>query len=179
MGVLCQKGARHLRRDLVFWYDRPLNDVFAAFVQAANQQFGKNCKIDQGKTISFALNYSFKYNMNGGSLTAHFMPYQNGTAIDLRYTVVQLFGARYKRHAEDLTGFVNSLLQTQGSAVTLALQPFLDYAAQTPSAGPIQVQSEQSPYIPPQSPAACVCPQCGASITPNAKFCPKCGAKQG
>lgn len=167
-----------MKRDIVYYYERPLNNVFAAFVQAANQQFGKNCKIDQGKTIRFALNYSFKYNMNGGAVTAHFMPYQNGTAINLRYTVVQLFGARYRQHAEDLTGFVNGLLQTQGSVIAVPLQSFLDYEAQTPSAGPVLVQSEQSPYIPPQAALQGVCRQCGAQLPDGAKFCQKCGAKQ-
>lgn len=168
-----------MRKDIVYYYESPLNAVFAAFVQAANQQFGKNCTIDQGKTISFALNYSFKYNMNGGAVTAHFMPFQSGTAVNLRYTVVQLFGARYQKHAADLTGFVNGLLQTQGSIIQLPLQQFLDYAAQAPSVRPVQTQSPQSPYVPPRQASPGVCPQCGAQIPVQAKFCPKCGAKQG
>ena len=167
-----------MRRDVVYYYEAPLNAVFAAFVQAANQQFGKNCKIDQGKTISFALNYSFKYNMNGGAVTAHFMPYQNGTAVNLRYSVVQLFGARYMRHANDLTGFVNGLLHVSGSVIELPVQQFLDYEAQTPSAG-VQVQSEQSPYVPPQTAQTVFCPRCGAPISAQAAFCPRCGSKQG
>ena len=54
-----------MRRDLCYFYPVPVQPTFDAFVQAANQQFGKGCKIDAYKTISFGLNYSFKYNMNG------------------------------------------------------------------------------------------------------------------
>lgn len=198
-----QKGAI-MKRDLVYYYDRPLNAVFSAFVQAANQQFGKNCKIDQGKTISFALNYSFKYNMNGGMVTAHFMPYADGVAVNLRYTIVQVFGARYKAHAADLTGYVNNLLQAAGKLIELDIKLFLKYEAETPSVGPILVQSQQTPYVPPEaSGISCprcsalnekgarfcvgcgfrllqdpVCKNCGATLSPASNFCPVCGTKK-
>ena len=181
-----------MRRDLVYFYDRPLGAVFDAFVQAANRKFGKNCKIEQNRTISFALNYSFKYNMNGGSVTARFMPYQNGTAVNLRYSIVQLFGARYKAHAQDLTMFVNGLLQTAGSLIQLDVQQFLAYEQQAGPAGPVFVQSAQNPYIPQQQmqqpmppqavPPQAVppqgsipCSQCGAVNNARAKFCVRCG----
>ena len=57
-----------MRRDLVYFYPLPINQVYDAFTQGANQKFGKSCKFDPYKTLSFALNFSFKYNMNGGSL---------------------------------------------------------------------------------------------------------------
>ena len=163
-----------MKRDLVYFYDRPLDAVFSAFVQAANQQFGKNCKIDQGKTINFALNYSFKYNMNGGSVTAHFMPYEGGVAVDLRYTIVQAFGARYKAHAADLTGYVNNLLQAAGKLIELYINLFLQYEAQTPSVGPVLVQSQQTPYVPPKA-SGIPCPRCSALNEFGARFCVGCG----
>ena len=123
-----------MRRDLCYFYPVPVQPTFDAFVQAANQQFGKGCKIDAYKTISFGLNYSFKYNMNGGTLTVHFMPYNNGTAVDLRYTVVQLAGARYKKHAQDLTMFVDTVLRAQAQPIQLDINEFLAYEAGVPSA---------------------------------------------
>ena len=77
-----------MRRDLAYFYERPINEVFAAFEQAANQRFGKDCKTEPCVRLTFGLNFSMKYNMNGGSVTAHFMPYQNGTAVNLRYSIV-------------------------------------------------------------------------------------------
>ena len=70
-----------MRRDLVYFYPCPKDAVFNAFLRTANEKFGKNCKKDpNGNSISFGLNFSFRYNMNGGACTIHFMPYQNGTA---------------------------------------------------------------------------------------------------
>ncbi|MBQ3265726.1 MAG: zinc ribbon domain-containing protein [Ruminococcus sp.] len=184
-----------MRRDLCYYFAAPLYPVFDAFVQAAKQKFGKNCKIDAYKTISFGLDYSFKYNMNGGSLTVHFMPYQGGTAVDLRYTVVQLMGARYQKHANDVLAFVNSFVGVQAQPIQLDVNQFLAYEANTPSA---QVQQGQAPVqqIPAQQPMQQpvqqpvqqipvqqaaqqrrFCMNCGTPVMPNAAFCTKCGAK--
>ncbi len=138
-----------MRRDLVYFYPLPINQVYDAFTQGANQKFGKSCKFDPYKTLSFALNFSFKYNMNGGSLTAHFMPYQNGTAVDLRYTIVQAVGARYKAHARDYILFINGILRAQGTLINIPVQQFLDYEARTPSM-PRQNFQPAQPQMPPQ-----------------------------
>ena len=98
-----------MTRDLCYFYPCPLNAVYGAFVQTAAQKFGKDCKQTPMVSISFGLNFSMKYNMNGGACTIHFMPYQNGTAINIRYSVVQLMGARYKKHAQDLTRSLRTL----------------------------------------------------------------------
>lgn len=167
-----------MKRDLCYFYPAPVEPVFDAFVQAANRKFGKSCQIDAYKTINFGLNYSFKYNMNGGSLTLHFMPYQNGTAIDMRYTVVQLMGARYQKHADDVLGFVNSALGLQAQPVVLDINQFLAYEANTPSAMPQQQAPVSAAPVQPQAaPAPRFCMNCGVPIQPNASFCTKCGAK--
>ena len=170
-----------MRRDLCYFYPVPVQPTFDAFVQAANQQFGKGCKIDAYKTISFGLNYSLKYNMNGGTLTVHFMPYNNGTAVDLRYTVVQLAGARYKKHAQDLTLFVDTVLRAQAQPIQLDINEFLAYEAGVPSA-PMNAmppaQPMQQPVQPVQpAPERRFCTNCGSPIAPGANFCTKCGAK--
>ncbi len=102
--------------NLFYYYDRPLDSVFNAFIQAANQKFGKDCRI-QGRSINFGLNFSFKYNMNGGFVNLYFAPFQNGTAIQIRYTIIQLAFARYKAHAKDLTNYVNGILMINGSLI--------------------------------------------------------------
>ncbi len=146
-----------MRRDLVYYYEAPLTAVQDAFIQAAKGKFGKDCTIDSGKSISFALNFTFKYNMNGGKLTIHFMPYQSGTAVNLRYTIVQAYGARYKAHARDLTVFVNGLLHVQGVITKVDVNLFLQYennvTSQEISAGmasPTTVNQPQPNQAPPQ-----------------------------
>ena len=118
-----------MTRDLCYFYPCPLNAVYGAFVQTAAQKLGKDCKQTPMVSISFGLNFSMKYNMNGGACTIHFMPYQNGTAINIRYSVVQLMGARYKKHAQDLTLYANNILRANAQPANINVQEFLNYAA--------------------------------------------------
>lgn len=171
-----------MRRDLCYFYPIPVEPVFDAFVQAARQKFGKNCKIDAYKTLSFGLDYSFRYNMNGGSLTLHFMPYNNGTAIDMHYTVVQAFGARYQKHADDVLIFVNAALGAQAQPIQLDINQFFAYETGV-SYGPLNAAPQPQPFSqpvqqPPQPvPQAKFCMNCGAPIAPNTAFCTNCGKK--
>ncbi|MBQ3331611.1 MAG: zinc-ribbon domain-containing protein [Ruminococcus sp.] len=180
-----------MRRDLCYFYPLPVQPVFDAFVQAAKQKFGKNCKIDAYKTLSFGLDYSFRYNMNGGALTIHFMPYNNGTAINMRYTMVQLVAGRYKKHADDVLIFVNAALGAQAQPLQLDINQFLAYESGVPSAplnavpqpmqqpaaqpAPMQAQPVRQPV---QSvPQARFCVNCGAPVAPDTAFCTRCGNK--
>lgn len=174
-----------MRRDLVYFYPAPMKLVYDAFYNAANQRFGKDCKADPFKTLQFGLNYSFKYNMNGGSITAHFMPYQNGIAVNLRYTIIQAFGARYQKHAQDYTAYVDGLLNTKGALIQLPVEQFLDYESRTPSGVlPQQMPPQQQPVqqmppqpAPPQQAQPRFCTKCGAPVTVGSNFCTKCGNK--
>lgn len=155
-----------------------MGDVFNAFIQAANQKFGKDCRIvTEGKTLSFGLNYSFKYNMNGGSVTVHFMPYQNGTALNLRYSVVQLMGARYKAHARDLTLYTDSVLGAQAQPISIDINEFLAYEKNSPavSVPPVQAAPAQPAPVSTAAPEDKKCPKCGRAVLPSAKFCAGCG----
>ena len=188
-----------MKKDLCYFYPVPVEPVFDAFVQAAKRQFGKNCKIDAYKTLNFGLDYSFKYNMNGGSLTLHFMPYQGGTAIDMRYTMVQLVAGRYQKQGNDVLAFTDAALGVKAQPISLDINQFLAYEASTPSAAqqPVQpVQPVQQAQVPlpqqpvqyqpkPQpvqqaytAPARKFCVNCGAPLTvENAAFCMQCGCK--
>ncbi|MBQ3284672.1 MAG: zinc ribbon domain-containing protein [Ruminococcus sp.] len=171
-----------MRRDLCYFYPIPVQPVFDAFVQAARQKFGKNCKIDAYKMLSFGLDYSFRYNMNGGSLTIHFMPYNNGTAIDMHYTVVQAFGARYQKHADDVLIFVNAALGAQAQPINISINEFLAYETGVPSA-PLNAAPQPQQVAQPvqqtaqSAPQAKFCMNCGAPIAPNTAFCTNCGKK--
>lgn len=183
-----------MRKDLFCYYPVPVANVYHAFLRTAKEQFGKNCREEiPGKVFSFGLNYSFKYNMSGGALTLHFMPYQNGTAIAMRYTVIQALGARYSRHAQDMTNYANRILgATAQMNPPLNMQTFLSYESSQGGAQPAAANNAQPPmqnYAQPpvqnyaQAPAAndaqqigsCSCTYCGKLLTPGAKFCVSCG----
>lgn len=158
-----------MTRDLFCYYPCPVQNVYGAFLRTANEQFGKNCREEMpGVVISFGLNYSFKYNMNGGAVTLHFMPYQNGTMVAMRYSVVQLFGARYEKHATDMTSYADKLLGAGAQwNKQMKMTDFTAYEANLRGGAPVS-----------SAPAAAggpVCPNCGSALTPGAKFCVGCG----
>lgn len=165
-----------MRKDICYFYPAPVNAVYDAFVQAAYQQFGKRCKTEPYKTINFGLDYSFKYNMNGGSLTAHFMPYQNGTAINLRYTMAQVVAGGYKKHAGDYTACISRILGVPAQPIVLDVNQFLAYEANTP-AQPVQPAPVQQPAAPQPAPKKLFCMNCGAKLVEGAMFCMNCGQK--
>ena len=141
-----------MTRDLCYFYPCPLNAVYGAFVQTAAQKFGKDCKQTPMISLSFGLNFSMKYNMNGGACTIHFMPYQNGTAINIRYSIVQLMGARYKKHAQDMTLFANAIIRANAQPADINVQEFLNYEAnQVRSQSPMVQPVQNNQSIPPQN----------------------------
>lgn len=157
--------------DLAYLYNKDLQTVFNAFSKAANERFGKDCSAEGLKNLVFGLNFSFKYNMNGGLLKVWFMPYQGGTAVNLHYVIAQLFGARYKAHARDLIEYVNNILGEKASEINLDVnefvnQPDIDVVTQ-PNMG---IKTEES------SEKACI--SCGKQIPKESAFCPYCGQKQ-
>ena len=168
-----------MTRDLCYFYPCPLNAVYGAFVQTAAQKLGKDCKQTPMVSISFGLNFSMKYNMNGGACTIHFMPYQNGTAINIRYSVVQLMGARYKKHAQDLTLYANNILR-----------PVQQYPSPQRPAQGVKFCTNCGKQLPADarfctncgkeiavSAPAPACPNCGKPLQADEKFCVRCGTK--
>lgn len=114
-----------MRKDLFHYFEADVKTVYEAYVRAANEEFGKACSETPYHTISFGLNYSFKYNMNGGSCHIHFMPYKTGTAVGIRYTIVQLVGARYGAHDSDMKKSVEKKLGISATDVNLEMEEFL------------------------------------------------------
>jgi len=195
-----------MRRDLFHFYPRPVQAVYAAYQQAANERFGKNCRAEPYHTLSFGLNFSFRYNMNGGACTVHLIPYQGGTAVNVRYTIVQLAGARYGAYDREFTGYVEKLLgvpaqplqisadvflqpQNQAAPGAAAPQP-IQAPAPTPAAaerlvlpntpnGPAQPACPPALTLEPTIPIRTIrfCDQCGSRLIPGASFCDRCGGK--
>lgn len=186
-----------MRRDICHYYERKLPEVFEAYRNAIMSKFGKNCQALPYHTISFGLNYSFRYNMNGGFCTIHFLPWQTGTAVDVRYTIMQAMGARYGKHDRDLTGDVMAFLGIPAQDINIPVDVFMDErnkvyagygqpnnpsAQPAPQPAPQQVQQapQPAPQHIPQQPApqsAGFCGGCGSPVSADAVFCGKCGRR--
>ena len=123
-----------MRRDICHFFQMPFQNVYQAYLDAAWQRFGKDCR-QTTYTIQFGLNMSLKYNMNGGSCTVHFMPYQNGTAVCLRYTIVQVAGARYKAFDGELSQYVCANLGAPLMDIDIPMETFLQFASANGDAG--------------------------------------------
>lgn len=160
-----------MTRDLAYLYNKDLQTVFDAFNKAANERFGKDCSNEGLKAIVFGLNFSFKYNMNGGMLKVLFMPYQGGTAVNLHYIIMQLFGARYNAHAKDLIEYVNNLLGEKASEINLDVNLFLNQPN-------VETIVEPTKEILADEVAEKICVSCGKQISKESAFCPYCGQKQ-
>ena len=185
-----------MRRDIAHYYERSLQDVFQAYEVVAREYFRQEPHLEPLYSMTFGLDYSFRYNMNGGAVTVRFMPYQNGTAVNVRYSIAQLFGARYGAHDRDMTENVEGFLGSPAYDIDIPVEVFLDPRNQVavgpgPFYGAPQQPYPQQSYSQPQpqfqqpapqpQPApnlrSSYCPKCGGKLNPNDRFCPQCGEK--
>ena len=192
-----------MRKDIQYYFERNVADVFAAYDKAIQVLFSLDPHVEPFHTISFGLSFSFTYNMNGGACTIRFMPYDRGTAVNLRYSIVQLYGARYTDHSYDMLDFVEKELGTRAYSIEIPVEVFLDprnqyvmpaqqrpeyvypepqYQQPAPQPYPQyqpqpQPEPAPAPMPEPQQPQYRFCPQCGNPLDPNSNFCPQCGFK--
>lgn len=164
-----------MTRDLCYYFERSYLDVYNAFLWAAKDKFGKDCKQEEGKVITFVLNYSFRYNMNGGAIRVFFMPYATGTAVNLHYIIAQLYGARYGAHAKDLIAHVEKTLYVQAVEMQPNLNAFLAFQPTPDLFAPPKQPPTAQPM--PQPVAQKRCANCGQDIAEDSLFCAYCGAK--
>lgn len=163
-----------MRRDIGYYYEAKIDQVYHAYLQAAtNPPFERTCNYTPLHTISFGLNYSFKYNMNGGSCNLHFMPYGSGTAVNIRFSIAQAFGARYEKYAQDLCRAVQRFLPVAPCPASFNMDDFLRPENQVTSAAPA---APKAPAPAPAPSTAAHCAGCGSPLAPNARFCSRCGA---
>lgn len=177
-----------MKRDICCYFHKKLPEVYNAYMQAIAMVLNKQGSPQPLHTITFGLNFSMKYNMNGGACTIHLIPYQNGTAVDVRYSLAQAAGARYEAHCKVLTQGVERLLGLNAVRVTLPIEMFLDPANQVTSANDLRCQGAQPGEAIPAAPVAPVAPVTAAPVQPIQpapavpgakpfKFCMFCGEK--
>lgn len=159
-----------MKRDIGFFVPANLEQVYNAYLMAATHEpFERDCDQKPFHTISFGVNYSFKYNMNGGSCNIHFMPQGNGTAVNMRFSIAQAFGARYENYAKDLNKAMQKFLPVSIQETEYDMDIFLRPENQiTPE------MSYGAPAAPSNTPTV-YCANCGSTIAEDNKFCSKCG----
>lgn len=177
-----------MTRDLFYYIEADVATVYNAYLTAAQRPpFERDCHQEPYHTINWGMNFSMKYNMNGGSCILRFMPYGNGTAINIHFIVAQLAGARYERYAEDLNRALVNILPIAPAPIRLNADDFqrpenritpanVRPAAPAPIAAPIAAPAP-APVAAPTPVAKNFCTNCGNKIIPNAKFCAYCGTK--
>ena len=191
-----------MRRDVQYLYHADAVSVYNAFLTSAkNEPFDRDCSEEPFCTISFGLNFSMKYNMNGGSCIINFFPTEGNTLVNMRFVIAQAMGARYKKYADDLTEYVNRMLGTMPEEVEFEVDDLLKTAPRiTPEsfAKPVCPQAEVCPAVedttfeapvceevtppaensaPVSSFAPAFCSNCGNKLGENDAFCGMCGKK--
>lgn len=114
-----------MRRDVFHIYPARIDMVYNAYKRAAVEKFGKNPECKPYNTIVYGLNFSMKYNMNGGGLHIHLKPMQGSTAVALRFSVAQAVGARYGAYDRDMTLYVESILGVKSTPASLNINDFI------------------------------------------------------
>lgn len=170
-----------MRRDISYTYACDVRRLYEAFLQAASKPpFERSCRQEPYHTLTFGLNFSMKYNFNGGSCTLHFAPYQNGAAVSMRFTLAQAAGARYEKYAQDLMNQVYQILGISGTLVQISVDYFLQENNKIHANSMTQPVSPASartiPAQPPKAEPSCKCAVCGKAIDAQAKFCTHCGS---
>ena len=172
-----------MRRDIGFYVEANIEKVYEAYLKAAtNKPFERDCRKEPYHTISFGVNYSFKYNMNGGSCNIHFMPSGNGTAVNMRFSLAQAAGARYERYAQDLNNAMRAFLPVAIQQKTYNMDDFLKPENQVTEDS---LRKQMAAAATPVAPAATVapaaasgakyCANCGNPLAPGGRFCTQCG----
>ena len=170
-----------MTRDVGFYVDAPVAQVYQAYLDAATHEpFERDCDQKPYYQISFGVNFSFKYNMNGGACHIHLMPSGNGTAVNMRFSIAQAMGARYERYAEDLNKAMQRYLPVCPRPMNYNVDDFLNpYNQVTPQsiqsapiAKPAPVAPQPAPVAKPQG---ATCKNCGNPLAESDRFCSQCG----
>ena len=186
-----------MTRDVFYVFPTDVVTLYNAYAQAAAQPpFERECKCEPYHTLTFGINMSLKYNMNGGACILHFMPLPQGAAVDVHFVIAQVFGARYEAYAEELTRHAAAILGLAPQRVEMEVDTFMRSENKvtaapvtaptdvvTPNPAPVPMAPPPAPVgapvppvaPPPPPPMVAMCPRCGTVIHPDQRFCGGCG----
>ena len=185
-----------MRRDICYVFPVDVTRLYNAYLTVAtNSRFRRECKQEPYHTLQFGLNFSMKYNFNGGSCTVRFMPVEGGSAVNMRFSLAQLAGARYEKYARDMTDEVIAILNVTPAKADIDVDAFLSQPGAPVAPAPVApAPVAPAPVAPaPVAPAPVVtapvvtapvvtapvgemfCTNCGQKIPASAKFCCYCG----
>ena len=190
-----------MRRDLCYHFYADTKTIFDAYLSAIRDTFDKGASGTPFIKISFGLDFSFKYNMNGGAGTVRFMPLNDGTAVNIRYSIAQAWGARYEAHAEKINSEVSKRIGVQAKPFNINVEEFVEEFVKyeiNQNRASAQATGQFSDFCPScgagynGTPKFCTtcgkvippknvsrsCPACHSVVAPGANFCARCGAKQ-
>lgn len=171
-----------MRRDICYFFAVDVQTLYNAYLTVAqNDKFRRSCGQEPYHTLSFGLNFSMKYNFNGGACTLRFIPCQGGSAVNMRFSIAQAAGARYEKYAKDLTDGVTALLGIAAMKSEINVETFLApenkvYAQPAAAPQPASAPQAAAPCAPDQNEADVKrCANCGKPIKDGDKFCSGCG----
>ena len=191
-----------MKKDFCVFYQCDVQTVYLAYQRAIKELFDKDADASPYHTLAFGIPPSFRYNMNGGACNVHFLPYNGGTAVNVRYSIVQLAMARCGAHNKHFTERVQNIVGLTAREANIPIEVFMNNKSnvnQTVAAQPQTVTINPQPasmrpqcvvqqYVAPQTIQAApqneqltlpnFCSKCGTRFAEGARFCTKCGSKR-
>lgn len=196
-----------MRQDECYFFNTDVVTLYNGYLRAAQEPpFERSCKEEPYHTITFGVNFSFKYNFNGGSCIMRFIPYQGGAAVNLRFVLAQGAAGRTGRYAQDLTDQAVKYIGAEWHKSKIDVELFtLDenkvvqglnstvYVPPVPQPSPEPVVEAVPVYtytpvnepvsvpveLPKTNPMAeegIICLKCGRKMPTDAAFCSSCGS---
>ena len=166
-----------MKKDFCMFYQCDVQTVFFACQRAIKELFKKDADASPYHTLAFGIPPSFRYNMNGGACNVHFLSHNGGTAVNVRYSIVQLGMARCGAHNKHITERVQSILGINASEISIPVEVFMNNKHNVNQAINAQPQS-----VAPRHTAQCelpnFCSKCGTKFAEGACFCSNCGNKR-
>lgn len=167
-----------MRRDVFHHYDFDQKAVYEAYLKVlTNAPFNKKPDQTPYTLLSFGIGMSFKFNMNGGAVNIHFSENNGGTDVQVRFSIVQLLGARYGAYDELMTKGVEAALSEAKLVEKHKEEDEDEYRIyiETPDHEIKPLDSNPKKEEHKSKPAFCT--KCGRPLRPGDLFCGGCGNK--
>ncbi len=165
-----------MRKDIYYYFESDVASVYNAYLMAVRSKLKREPHIQAPYyAIEFGVTFSVKYNLNGGSCILGFVPYQNGTAVNIGLFIVQLCGARCGAYARDLTNEAAKYLGLSPREISVDIELFLQESNYVRAGTVPQTQTPPAPQPTANPQNVKFCTNCGCAQQKDAKFCSSCG----